>query len=456
MHERDLIGRALVLILLSIAAVAGARAAVSEQEAAALGTTLTAVGAERAGSADGRIPAFTGGLQQAPPGPKPRDGHRADPFADEKPVQSITAANAGQSAAELTFGTLELLRRHPAFRVDVYPTHRTVGYPSWLLENTRRNATTARAKDSGLVLVDALPGVPFPIPRDGREVMWNHRIHYMGRAFAFKYDSWLVDGAGQKLLTSTAQSTWEFPVFEPKRTKTIEPTEPYFQWRVDYTGPQRRAGEALLLIEPVDLLKAPRLTWFYVPGQRRAKQIEFPDDALHSSSSGVYTNDDAFVYTGMLERYDVKLLGKREMLVPYNTYRFTYHTRAEDMLLPGHLNPDYLRWELHRVWVVEATLKPGEHHVYSRRLFYIDEDACTALASDEFLADGTLARSVFALLSQSYDAGVPFSVNHFAVDFGKNSYYVAFLPGPHSGVKYVEPLPAAQWSPDSMVGAGVR
>jgi hypothetical protein len=447
---------AFVLALVSVLAASGAQAAVSEQEAAALGSTLTAVGAERAGTADGRIPAFTGGLQQAPPGHKAGDGRRVDPFADEKPVRSITVANAAESAPVMTFGTLELLKRHPNFRVDVYPTHRTVGYPSWVLENTRRNATAAGTTDGGLTLVDALPGVPFPIPRDGREVMWNHRIHFMGRAFAFKYDSWLVDGAGQMLLTSTAQSTWEFPVFEPKRTKTIQSEEPYFQWRVDYTGPQRRAGEALLLIEPVDLLKAPRLTWFYVPGQRRAKQVELPDDALHGSSSGTYMNDDAFVYTGMLERYDLKLLGKRELLVPYNTYRFTYHARAEDLLLPKHVNPDYLRWELHRVWVVEATLKPGEHHVYARRLFYIDEDSWTALASDEYLADGTLSRSVFALLSQSYDAGVPFSVNHMAIDFGKNSYFVAFIPGAHSGVKYVEPLPASQWSPDSMVGSGVR
>jgi hypothetical protein len=455
MQERDVIGRALLLILLSIAAVAGARAAVSEQDAKALGTTLTAVGAEQAGSADGRIPAYAGGLP-VPAGFTSGSGHRVDPFAGEKPVQTITAANAAEFASQLTYGTLELLKRHPSFRIDVFPTHRTVGFPAWLLDNTRRNATAAHTKEAGLVLSDALPGVPFPIPRDGREVMWNHRIHYMGRAFALKYDSWLVDGAGQKLLTSTAQSNWEFPVFDPKRTQPIRPDEPYFQWKVDYTGPQRRVGEALLLIEPVDLVKAPRLTWLYVPGQRRARQVELPDDALHGSSSGAYTNDDSFVYTGMLERYDLKLLGKREMLVPYNTYRLTYHTNPEELLMPRHLNPDFLRWELHRVWVVEATLKPGQHHVYGRRLFYVDEDSWTALASDEFLPDGTLSHSVFALLSQSYDAGVPFSTNHVAYDFGKGAYYLAFLPGPHSGLKYVEPLPASQWSPDSMVGAGVR
>lgn len=432
------------------------QAAVSEQDAAVLGTTLTRVGAERAGSADGRIPEFTGVPVNPPDGYKAGDGRRMDPFADEKPVRVITAGTASDVAAQLTAGTAELLRRDPTFRVDVYPTHRTVAYPQWLLENTRRNATNARLADDGRGLVAALPGVPFPIPRDGHEAMWNHRLHYMGRAISFKYDSWLVDGSGQKILTSTAQSTWEFPLFDPQRTEPVRGDEPFFMWKVDYSGPQRRAGEALVLVEPVDLRVSPRRTWFYVPGQRRARQIELPDDAPHSSSSGTYTNDDAFVYTGMLERFELKLVGKREMLVPYNTYRLTYHANAEDIVQPRHLNPDFLRWELHRVWVVEATLRPGEHHVYRRRVFYLDEDSWTALASDEYREDGKLSHSVFACLSFSYGGGAPLSFNHVAYNFETGAYFLAFFPGAHSGVRYVDPLPASAWSPDSMVGAGVR
>jgi hypothetical protein len=449
---RPVLASALSALLLACAA----QAAVKEQEAAALGVTLTGVGAERAGSADGAIPEYTGGLSSVPAGYKASDGRRVDPFADEKPVRVITAATAGDVAAKLTAGTAELLRRDPTFRVDVYPTHRTVVYPQWLIENTRRNATNARVADDGLGLAGALPGVPFPIPRDGREAMWNHRLHYMGRAISMKYDSWLVDASGQKMLTSTAQSQWEFPVFDSHRHEPIREDEPFFMWKVDYSGPQRRAGEALLLVEPVDLLVAPRRTWFYVPGQRRARQVELPDDAPHGSSSGIYTNDDAFVYTGMLERYELKLVGKREMLVPYNTYRLTYHPNAEDILQSQHLNPDYLRWELHRVWVVEATLKPGERHVHHRRVFYLDEDSWTALASDEYAEDGKLSHSVFACLSFSYGAGAPFSINHVAYNFGTGAYYLSFFPGAHSGVRYVDPLPASAWSPDSMVGAGVR
>jgi len=446
----------LVSALSALVLACAAEAAVKEQEAAALGTTLTGVGAERAGSVDGSIPDYTGGLTSPPAGYKAGDGRRVDPFADEKPLRVITAGTAGGAAAQLTAGTAELLRRDPTFRVDVYPTHRTVAYPEWLLANTRHNAINAHLADDGLGLAAALPGIPFPIPSDGREAMWNHRLHYMGRAMSFKYDSWLVDGSGQKMLTSTAQSNWEFPVFDPQRREPVREDEPYFMWKVDYSGPQRRAGEALLLVEPVDLRRSPRRTWFYVPGQRRARQIELPDDAPHGSSSGTYTNDDAFVYTGMLERFDLKLVGKRDMLVPYNTYRLTYHPSADDIMQPRHLNPDYLRWELHRVWVVEATLKPGEHHVYHRRVFYLDEDSWTALASDEYAADGKLSHSVFACLTFSYGAGAPFSINHVAYNFGTGAYFLAFFPGAHSGVRYVDPLPASAWSPDSMVGSGVR
>ena len=109
----------------------------------------------------------------------------------------------------------------------------------------------------------------------------------------------------------------------PGHQAPLKQDEPLFQWRLEYTGPQRRAGEAVLFIESVNPIRSPRRVWQYLPGQRRVKQVDMPDEAPHGSSSGAYTNDDAFVYTGALEHFDVKLLGKREMLVPYNTYRLT-------------------------------------------------------------------------------------------------------------------------------------
>ena len=446
----------MALCLTTVVFASVAQAGVTPEEAAALGTTLTPIGAEMAGNASGSIPAFAGGLLTPPAGFRPGESRRLDPFADEKPLRVVTPANLADAASQLTAGTQELLRRHPSFRVDVYPTHRTVAYPDYLVANTRRNATDARAIHGGLGLENARPGVPFPIPKDGREVIWNHRLHYMGRAVQFKYDGWLVDASGQRVHVSTAQSRWEFPIFDAKRDTPLEEDEPLFLWKVEYSGPQRRAGEAMLLIDAVNPLRQGRRVWSYLPGQRRSKQVEMPDDAPHGGSSGTYLNDDGFVYTGVLERFDVKLLGKREMLVPYNTYRLSYHKNVDDILQPRHVNPDLLRWELHRVWVVEATLKPGEHHPYSRRVFYVDEDSWAALASDEYDLEGKLVRAVYSLPSYSYDAGVLHTTNHVAYDFGTDAYFLAFLPGPHSGVHYVEPLRASDWSPDAITGAGVR
>ena len=446
---------ALAAAVIAMFLAAGARAGVTPEEASALGTTLTPVGAEMAGNASGTIPAFTGGLRTAPADYK-GDGRRIDPFADEQPLRVLSAADLAREEGLLTAGTQELLRRHAEFRVEVYPTHRTVTFPDMVLANTRRNATDAAASHDGLHIENVLAGVPFPIPKDGREVMWNHRLHCFGRAVSFKYDGWLVDGAGQRIHTSAAHSRWEQPIFDPKRKHPIREDDDLFLWKVEYSAPQRRAGEGLMMFDAVNPLVQGRRAWLYVPGQRRVKSIEMPDDALHAGSSGAYANDDAFVYNGALERFDLRLLGKREMLVPYNTYRLTYHDKPGEVLRDRFLNPALLRWELHRVWVVEATLKPGEHHIYGRRVFYVDEDSWLALASDDYDLDGKLRRAVFAMLSQSYDADLPFSRTHVAYDFGTGACFLAFLPAPNAGVRYVEPLPAAEWSPDSLAGAGLR
>jgi hypothetical protein len=449
--------RRAVALAVAIGAVAcAARAAVAPEEAAALGTTLTAFGAERAGSADGLIPAYDGGLAKAPANYRSGDAKRVDPFADEKPVRVLTGRDAAAADAQLTATTRELLLRHPTFRVDVYPTHRTVAYPDYLLANTRRNASMARTTDGGLGLEHARPGVPFPIPKDGSEVMWNHRLRHLGRVLSFKYDNWLVDGSGQRVLASTALAIQEYPAFAPAQDRTLQQGEPWLRWKWDVSAPQRRAGEAAMMIEAVNPVLQPRRTWQYLPGQRRAKAVDLADDALNTASGGTYTNDDNFVFTGALDRFDVRLVGKREMLVPYNAYRLSYHPKADDVLQPRHVNPDLVRWELHRVWVVEATLKPGQRHAYGRRVFYVDEDSWAALASDEYDLDGKLARGVLAFLSWSYDAGAPFAAHHVAYDFGTGGYYMAYFPGPYFGVRYVDPLPAAQWSPDALAGAGLR
>jgi len=273
----------------------------------------------------------------------------------------------------------------------------------------------------------------------------------------FKYDNWNVDASGNPALATSGKLFVEYPYYDPKKTKPAEELDEYFRTKIFYNAPARRAGEALMAVDVVNPLKRPRRAWLYLPGQRRVKLA--PDiayDTPNPGTAGSATYDDAWLFNGAMDRYDFKLIGKKEMLVPYNTYRLTYHNKAADVTTPQFINPDLVRWELHRVWVVEATLKPGKRHIYAKRTFYLDEDSWTALAADQFDAKGKLYRASFAHMSPSYDAKTPNAETQVFYDLTSGVYNISFLMGPYDGVRYINPLPANEWSPDALAGAGIR
>lgn len=428
------------------------------QEAAQLGTTLTGVGAEKAGNRDGTIPEYTGGLTTPPAGYQKGSGIRPDPFADQKPRLTIDSKNVAQHADKLTMGTQELFKRNPAtMRIDVYPTQRTVAYPKRILDNTLKNATGARSVEEGLGMANALPGVPYPIPKSGNEAMWNHLMKYSGHSFALKYDNWNVDSAGVPTLALTADGWEEYPLNDPKRTDPAVGTDGYWKLKLLYSGPARRAGEGLMGLDFVNAIVQPRKAWSYLPGQRRVKLA--PDiayDTPNPGSAGVATYDNAFLFNGAQDRYDWKLVGKKEMYVPYNGYRLAYAKNPADVTKPGHVSPDLWRWELHRVWVVEATLKPGKRHIYAKRVFYLDEDSWVAVASDEYDARGQLYTAGFSNVHAAYDNMAVLMYPYMIYNFASGAYTVSNLSGGYSGIKFVDPLPASQWSPEALAGAGVR
>ncbi len=434
----------------------GAQAAVSADEAKQLGTTLTAVGAEKAGNKDGTIPEYTGGLTAPPASFKKGDGLRADPFAGEKPRLTIDSKNVAQHADKLTAGAQELLKRNPSSRIDVYPTHRTVVYPKRVLDNTAKNATGAKSVEGGLGIENALPGIPFPIPKSGSEAMWNHLMRYSGHAYSLKYDNWNVDSAGVPTLALTAEGWEEYPLYDPKKTDAAVPTDGYWKLKLLYQGPARRAGEGLMGLDYVNPLAQPRRAYQYLPGQRRVKLA--PDiayDTPNPGSAGVATYDDAFLFNGAQDRYDWKLVGKKEMYVPYNGYRL-FAAKPSDIMKPGAVNPDLMRWELHRVWVIEATLKPGKRHIYAKRTYYLDEDSWLALASDEYDARGQLFVAGFDNAIFAYDQAAILPENYMLYNFAVGAYTVSGLMGGYSGIRYGDPLPPMQWAPEALAGAGVR
>lgn len=447
------------LMALAIASLTtSAFAAVSADEAKQLGATLTPVGAEKAANKDGTIPEYTGGLKEVPSSFKKGSGIRPSPFESEKPRLVIDSKNAAQHADKMTEGTKELLKRYPTMRLDVYPTHRVVALPPKVLANTARNAVTTKSLNGGLSVEGMLPGVPFPIPKTGSEAMWNHLVRYTGVAYNLKYETWNVDAAGVASLATAGNLINEFPLYDPKRADApAKDTDVYWRVKVAYTGPARRAGEALMVVDSLNPIAQPRRAWQYLPGQRRVKLA--PDlayDTPNAGSAGTSTYSDTFVFNGAMDRFDWKLVGKKEIYVPYNGYKLMYAKDIKPATTPNHVNPDYMRWELHRVWVVEATVKPGQRDLYSKRVFFLDEDSWVALAADQYDAKGQLYRSTLLNMTYSYDVNAVNADNFLFYDFASGVYSLVAAAGMSDGMRYIDPLPELQWASESLAGSGIR
>ena len=365
---------------------AHAMAAVSAAEAAKLGAELTPLGAEKAGNADGSIPAWDGGISSAAqagvPNFKPGQ-HYPDPFANEKPLYTVTAGNMGQYAAKLTEGHKKLLQTYKSsFKMNVYPTHRTAAYPQRIYDATKRIATTAELAKGGNGVVNAGEGIPFPIPKSGVEVFWNHVLRYRGDVVVRNIGQAPVTASGDYTMVKFRDETMVAYSLPGARSENLNNTIAYFIQET--VAPARLAGEVLLVQETLDQSLENRRAWVYNPGQRRVRRApNVAFDNPGTGSDGLRTSDQFDIYNGSPERYDWKLVGKQEVIVPYNAYRLhSDKVKNDDIIKPLHINQSLARYEPHRVWVVDATLKPGQRHIYKRRTFYVDEDSWQILVVD--------------------------------------------------------------------------
>lgn len=378
----------IIVMLLLATLLQSAGAAVSAEEAARLKSDLTPFGAERAGNKEGTIPAWEGGYTKVAPGYQ--SGQlRSYPFADEKPRLTITAQNMNQYVDQLSDGLKAMLQRFPTYRLDIYPTHRTAAAPQWVYDNTFKNATRAKTTSNGLALEGAQGGIPFPMPQNGTEAMWNHLLQWKGQTLLYDLSSYVVAGNRKPVLASGATVEFQYPYYyqnsSPDRLGPV-----HWFAKFNATAPPFRAGENVLTVSQVKQGQQSLQSWQYLSGQRRVRRApNFEYDSPNFITSGVTFYDEIFLFNGALDRYNWKLMGKKEMLVPYNTPPL-YAKNVEEVLQPYHLNPDKVRWELHRVWVVEATLAPGKRHVMPRRRLYLDEDTWQVLLTDGWDANGQL------------------------------------------------------------------
>jgi len=443
--------RALTAIVFALAAT-GAWAGVSSQEAQALKGDLTPFGAERAGNKDGTIPAWTGGYTTPIPGEKP--GRRGDPFKNEKPLYSVTSKNAAQYADKLTDGVKAMLSKYPdTYRVDVYPTHRTAAAPQWVYDNTFKNATRARLE--GEVPMGAYGGIPFPIPKSGMEVMWNHLLAWRAPSYRWDANMYQMTADGRLILTTDGQAMQQHPYyFEDGTPGTFNGD--YFLIKLLNVGPPIRSGEAILGRTTLDPDKTQG--WLYLTGQRRVRKL--PNtccDTPTPAAAGVMSFDEIETFQGRLSRFDWKILGKKEMLIPYNSNRLLQPTKDREVLMPHHLNPDHVRWELHRVWVVEATVRAGQRHQAARSLYYCDEDTWRCGLADRWDANGQLWKTIWT---------IPYVMPDIPATYGNTTGFYDLLSGTgFAAVLYNEkrtqyaPVPRFQdkeFTPEALSGESVR
>src|SRR4249919_2314796 len=447
---------ALTTIVGATVLVAGmAQANVSADKAAQLGGKLTPMGSEKAGNAAGTIPAWDGGITRAPAGYKIGQSH-IDPYAADKIKFQVTPANYTQYADQLSEGQKAMFQRYKTFRMDVYPTRRSASFPQRTYDFTKKNATACKLVADGEGIQGCAEGFPFPIPNNAYEAIWNHKLKYKGLSVR-SYSNQAAPTASGAFTLVRLQEEILGLYYKPGNTsESINNTLLYY--KQDVLAPARLAGGVLLVHETLNAKAAPRQAWVYNPGQRRVRRApNVAYDNPGTASDGLRTNDMTDMFNGAMDRFDWKLVGKKEMYIPYNCYAAdSSNTKVAQLVKPGHINPDYIRYELHRVWVVDAKLKPGERHINSRRTFYLDEDSWQIVMVDHYDGQGKLWRYSEALPINYYEVPTLWTTLETHHDLKTGRYISGLLDNQDKPRDFSFQSTPADYSPQNLRDSGIR
>ncbi|HEY1076186.1 MAG TPA: DUF1329 domain-containing protein [Fontimonas sp.] len=432
-----------------------AQAKVTPEEAARLGKSLTPVGAQAEASQDGRIPAWSGGMLKLPPMFANYDAgagaYYPDPFPEDQPLLKITPDNLQQYAAQLPAGAAKLLTQNKGLYFNVYPTRRTATYPQAILDATVANATTAELQGDD-ALSGAKLGFPFPIPKTGAEAMVNHRVRYRGDSVVLSGTTFVVSRDGKFQLNGFTSSV-QFSYANVAKAGADDEGLILQLMRRD-ESPARLAGSMTLIWEYLD---GRRDAWQYSPGSNRIRRAPIVAyDNPVNGADGLQSVDQTDMFNGSQSRYSWKLLGKKEMYIPYNNYRLVRpELKYADIIKQGHLNPQHLRYELHRVWIVEATLKPGQGNIFKKRVFYIDEDSWNIAAVDCYDSRDQLWRYQEGFVLPLVADKAVVSAPQVIYDLFSGRYIVNNLPNEQGFIaKFGGKLPAGYFTPQNLQKLG--
>ncbi|MEP7705443.1 DUF1329 domain-containing protein [Paraglaciecola sp. 25GB23A] len=433
-------------------------AKVSDAEANKLGNELTPLGGLKAGNKDGSIPEWTGGITAPPSGYKQGDFH-PDPFKDDKVLFEITASNYKQYAEFLSDGQQKMFETYPTtFRMPVYQTHRSASSPQFVYDETKKNAQMAELIQGGNGVKNAAIGIPFPIPQSGVEAIWNHILRYRGQS--------VHRFGGQAAPTASGDYTiigfddlllQKYSAKDATREKLLEENV-ISKFMQEVTSPARLAGTVLLVHETMDQVREPRKAWTYNTGQRKvlaAPNIAY--DAPGTAADGLRTTDDFDMFNGAPDRYNWELKGRKEMYVAYNSYKLhSDKVKYEDILKPGHINPDLTRFEKHRVWVVEANLKPEYRHVYQKRVFFIDEDSWQVQVADMYDNRNELYRVAVAHGLNYYEVPTQWSTLEVYYDLNSRRYLALGLDNQEYMYEFDKEMDDGDFTPNALRRKGKR
>ena len=453
MKKLTLLSSAIALVI-----SCGVVAKVTPEQAARLGNDLTPLGAEKAANADGSIPAWTGGILKAPAGYTPGD-HHPDPFADDKILFTIDKSNVDQYKSMLSPGQVKLFELYPdTYKMNIYPTHRSASYPQYVYDATKKIATKAELIEGGNGIINAAIGIPFPIPQNGLEAIWNHLLRFRGVAASRNGGQAAPTAAGAFTIIGFEEQIM-FKYSEPTATpEALTEENILFRFKQSVTSPARLAGTALLVHETMDQVKTPRQAWTYNTGQRRVRRApNVAYDAPGTASDGLRTTDDFDMFNGSPDRYNWTLVGKQELYIPYNSYKMhSDKVKYADLLQPGHINPEYTRYEKHRVWVVEAILKSDTRHVYGKRVFYIDEDSWQIHVADLYDNRAELYRVAVAHGLNYYEVPTHWSTLEVYHDLNSRRYIAIGLDNEDKMYNFSETLTDADFTPAALRREGTR
>ena len=445
------------LAIVALFIMNGAQAAVTADEAQKLKSELTPMGAERAGNKEGTIPAWTGGLKSLP-GNAPGN-HRPAIHPEDQVQFSIDSKNMEKYKDKLSRNLMAAMAKYPNFRIDVYPTRRTAGLSQWSYDQTFLNATRTTTSNDGLTVENAFGGTPFPIPKTGREVLWNATMRVTVPEMESVARNWAVMPNGDKVLLSELNMRVAYPMYD--RNSNIEEYKKgpgfFSLTRSEFSGPPVKNGEMLLIRFPADTYTKKNDIWQYLAGQRRLRKAPNLDyDAPNPNTSGMSNMDESYGVSGSLDRFDVKLLGKKEMFIPYNNNNIAL-MKTDDILKPNFPNPDTMRWELHRVWAVEMTVKSGMRNTVPHRIVYIDEDSWNFALIDSFSADEKPWKLTYFTQYVCPDGPMVGFAGYFSLNLQSGTYLMeGDISGSPKPLNWVAKSPASYYSPDALAAAGVR